>query len=273
MHRFIYGCTVLFFNACSGGSGETASTSSSISELFPGTTWQWQLSGTLNTTYNVKLYDIDLFDTAATEIDHLKKSGRTVICYFSAGSYEVWRDDAPTFSQEAVGNTLDGWEDERWLDIRNGTIRSIMQARLDLAKDKGCDGVEPDNVDGYSNDTGFPLTAEDQLSYNRFLADEAHARGLLIGLKNDLDQIEVLEEKFDFAVNEQCHEYDECDLLFPFLEAGKPVFNAEYASEYVENTDGERDALCENAQRTGLRTLVLPLNLDDSFRYSCDQVQ
>jgi len=30
---------------------------------------------------------------------------------------------------------------------------------LDLAAQRGCDGVEPDNVDGYSNDNGFGLTA------------------------------------------------------------------------------------------------------------------
>lgn len=42
-----------------------------------------------------------------------------------------------------------------------------MQARLDLAVQKGCDGVEPDNVDGYQNNSGFPLTAQDQLAYNR----------------------------------------------------------------------------------------------------------
>jgi len=69
-------------------------------------------------------------------------------------------------------------------------------------KEKGCDGVEPDNVDGYTNDTGFNLTSNDQIQYNKFLANEAHQRGLSIGLKNNLDQIEVLEPFFDFAVNE-----------------------------------------------------------------------
>ena len=37
----------------------------------------------------------------------------------------------------------------------------------------GCDGVEPDNVDGYVNDTGFDLTAGDQLDFNRFARGEA----------------------------------------------------------------------------------------------------
>jgi len=191
-----------------------------------------------------------------------------VICYFSAGSYESWRPDSSAFPAEVLGSEMDGW-DELWLDIRSDALKPVMLARLDLAKAKGCDGVEPDNVDGYSNDTGFPLSASDQLLYNRYLATEAHHRGLSIGLKNDLDQVATLEPYFDFALNEQCHAYDECTLLEPFIDADKPVFNAEYAARYVEDTDHAREALCEEAQATGLQTLVLPLDLDDSFRYSC----
>ena len=49
----------------------------------------------------------------------------------------------------------------------------IILDRLDVARAKGCDGVEPDNVDGYANKTGFDLTKDDQLRFNRFLAVEA----------------------------------------------------------------------------------------------------
>ena len=192
-----------------------------------------------------------------------------MLCYFSAGSYENWREDASDFPQEALGKELDGWAGEKWLDIRNEKIKEIMTKRLNLAKEKGCDGVEPDNVDGYTNDTGFPLTAQDQISYNKFIALQARERGLSVGLKNDLDQIQTLEPFFDFALNEQCHEYDECETLLPFIKHNKPVFNAEYAQKYVNNTNGARDALCQNANSLGLQTLILPLNLDDSFRYSC----
>ena len=76
--------------------------------------------------------------------------------------------------------------------------------------------------------TGFPLTYIDQLVYNRLLASEAHRRGLAIGLKNDLPQVMDLVADFDFAVNEQCFEYDECEHLLPFIEKGKPVFHTEY---------------------------------------------
>ena len=233
------------------------------------TTWQWQLSGPVNTGYDVSMYDIDLFDSSPELITSLKQAGRKVICYFSAGSYENWRSDAGQFPAAVLGNTLDGWAGERWLDIRAAQVRTIMEARLVLAVQKGCDGVEPDNVDGYTNNPGFPLTAQDQLDYNAFVANAAHTRRLSVGLKNDLDQVSSLVDYYDFSVNEQCHEYNECDLLTPFITNGKPVFNAEYASRYV-NDAATRQALCTDSLARSFRTLILPLNLDDAFRLSCD---
>src|SRR6185503_12555875 len=103
-----------------------------------------------------------------------------------------------------------------------------MRARMDVAVTRGCDAVDPDNVDGFANPSGFPLTAEDQLDYNRFLAAEAHARGLAVGLKNDVGQVDDLVADFDFQVNEECFDYDECDTLVPFVDAGKAVFQLQY---------------------------------------------
>jgi len=238
------------------------------------TTWQWQLQpgggGTLNTSYDVDVYDIDLFDAPQSVIDQLHAAGRKVVCYFSAGSYEAFRDDAGEFAAADLGNTLEGFADERWVDIRSTNVRSLMAGRLELAVTKQCDGVEPDNVDGYQNNPGFALTAGDQLEFNRFLAAAAHDRGLAVGLKNDLDQIPDLVGDFDFAVNEQCHEFDECDQVQPFIDAGKPVFNAEYEASFVNDTGGARAAMCAASLAQGLRSLVLPLDLDDSFRHSCD---
>jgi len=233
-------------------------------------TWQWQLQGDLNTSYDVTLYDIDLFDTSDETIRTLHAAGRKVICYFSAGSYEDWRTDAGDFPSSVRGKALDGWAGEQWLDIRSDTLHSVMLARLDRAVSKGCDGVEPDNVDGYTNDTGFPLTAADQHRYNLFIADAAHERGLAVGLKNDLDQILELVASYDFALNEQCHEFDECDKLQPFVTAGKPVFVAEYAARYRDDP-AARDALCTQSRHEHLHTLILPRELDGSFRYSCDK--
>ncbi len=227
--------------------------------------WQWQLQGDINTAYDVDVYDIDLFDASQDVIDQLRADDRTVICYFSAGSFEQWRDDADAFPAAAIGNTLDGWEDERWVDTRDATVREVLAARLDLAAERGCDGVEPDNVTAFQNESGFELTADDQLDFNRFLADAAHDRGLLIGLKNDLSQITALVDSFDFAVNEECLQYDECEAYAPFVAAGKAVLNAEYDDSAVNDPDGT----CAAAEAAGLRTLILPLDLDDSMRISC----
>ncbi len=231
-------------------------------------TLHWQLQGTINSNYNIDIYDIDLFDSSKSLINQLQNSGKKVICYFSGGSYENWRADANQFSESDLGKALDGWQGERWLDIRSSNVKKIMQARLDFAKQKGCDGVEPDNMDGYTNDNGVGLTANDQLDFNRFIATQAHTRSLSVGLKNSLDQINELVNNFDFAVNEQCHEYNECDALMPFINQGKAVFNVEYKESYV-NDKASREALCLDAKNRKFTTLVLPLSLDDSFRLSC----
>lgn len=233
-----------------------------------GTRWQWQLSDPVNTSYVVDLYDIDLFDSSPELIKALQSQGRKVICYFSAGSYEPWRGDAKAFQRAELGKPLDGWSEERWLDIRSQNVAAIMARRMDLAAEKGCDGVEPDNVDGYTNASGFTLNAADQLNFNRQLAEAAHKRGLSIGLKNDLDQVPELVAHFDFAVNEQCFEYSECEALSPFIKAGKPVFNVEYQARYVNDAEA-RQALCQQAAALGFSSLILPLDLDDAFRFSC----
>lgn len=227
----------------------------------PGTSWQWQLSGTIDTSFEVEMYDIDLFDTPQSVIDELHENGRIVICYFSAGSYEEWRPDASNFPPAIIGNPLDGWPGEAWLDIRNiNTLSPIMTTRLDLAVAKKCDGVEPDNVDGYTNESGFPLTSQDQIAYNIWLAAEAHASGLSIGLKNDVDQVETLVTHFDWALNEQCFHYEECDLLLPFVQAGKAVFGVEY--------EGNTADFCPQANALNFDWLQKNLELD-AWRIAC----
>lgn len=269
----------------SGNSGSNSSTGAADSGEPPpvtqgdwyrppvGATWQWQLqpgNAGVNTAYGVTVYEIDLFDAPQAVIDTLRSDGRRVIAYFSAGTFEPFRSDSGEFQAQEIGLTLADFADERWLDIRSENVRRIMMARLDLAKSRGFDGVEPDNVDGYANRSGFPLSAADQLAFNRFIANEAHRRGLSVGLKNDLDQIPQLVEYFDFAVNEQCHEFRECDALTLFVAAGKPVFNAEYQSRLANNA-GAREAVCADSRALNIRTLILPLALDDAFRFSCEE--
>lgn len=226
----------------------------------PGTSWQWQLTGKLDMSVDAEVFDIDLEGTSAATIDELHSMGRRVICYFSAGSYEPWRKDASEFPESVKGKKMDGW-DELWLDIRRiDDLAPVMLARMDQAAAKGCDAVEPDNIDGHQNDTGFELRGADQLAYNRWLADAAHERGLAIALKNDLGQVKDLVDHFDFAINEECFTWNECERLLPFIEAGKAVFGVEY--------DIAPANFCPQANAMNMDFLHKNLNLG-AYRHAC----
>lgn len=227
-----------------------------------GLTWQWQLDGgPIDTSVDADVYDVDLFTTPAATVADLHGRGRKVICYFSAGSWEPYRPDSGDYPNAVMGGPVEGWPDERWLDIRRvDVLRPVLAARFDLCAEKGFDGVEPDWMDSHTQDTGFPITAADQLRFNRMLADMAHERGLAIGLKNDLGQVAELADVFDFAVVEQCAEYGECGELAPFLDRDKPVFHAEYDLAVTD--------FCTESQRLGLSSIRKRLDLD-AWRESC----
>jgi hypothetical protein len=199
----------------------------------PTDTVQVQLAGKVDTTVAADVFYIDGDETPRRTVDALHAKGARVVCYFSAGSYENYRADAHAFPPAVLGKTLDGYPDERWLDIRRvGTLMRIMGPRLDECADKGFDAADFDNVDGYQNKSGFPLRFGDQLRYNRRLAAEAHERGLSASLKNDVGQVRRLARNFDFALNEQCLVYEECGRYAPFIDAGKAVFHIEYLGEW-----------------------------------------
>jgi len=236
---------------CSGGSWWAPA---------PSTTWQWQLTGTIDTSIDVQMYDIDLFDNTVETISTLHSAGRVVICYFST-QYEDWRPDASSFTPAVIGNALDGWVGENYVDIRSTVVRNIMEERLTLAVTKGCDGVEPDNVDGYTAKSGFPLTAADQLDFNEFIATQAHARGLSVGLKNDVGQADTLQPYFDWSLNEQCYEYSECDTLNSFITNGKAVFNCEYT--------GSAAKICPYMVGKEFSSLMKGLDLTATIKAQC----
>ncbi len=211
----------------------TSSTGSSSTKTWwkpgPINSWDIRLDGGYGNLKNVEVYTVDLFDVPKSTITSLRNKGTKVICYFSAGTFEDWRSDKSRFPSSVKGKNLDDWPGEKWLDVRKiSTLKPIMQERMDLAVSKGCHAIDPDNVDGYTQDSGFSIKSSDQLAYNKMLAEEAHQRGLAIGLKNDLDQIKDLEPYFDFAVNEQCFQYNECHKLDRFIQKGKAVFGIEY---------------------------------------------
>lgn len=201
-----------------------------------GMTWQWHLSEPpVDTTVDAEVYDIDLTDNDAAVVNALHAQGRKVICYISVGSVEDWRPDAADFPAEVIGNDYDGWPGEKWLDIRRiDLLAPIMTARLDLCKAKGFDAVEPDNMQIADNDSGFDITAADEIAYAKWLAEEAHKRGLAIGIKNSPERVHDLVDLFDFAITEDCFDQGWCEEMSPFITAGKPVFAAEYTDTGVD---------------------------------------
>jgi hypothetical protein len=195
-------------------------------------TWNWQLQGTVPTSTNVQMFDIDGFDNTAATVAALHAHGTIAVCYIDFGTAENWRSDYSEFPASVLGNT-NGWPGERWLDIRASSgalalIEPIMTARMEMCVQKGFDALEPDNIDSYENNPGFPTTAADQLTFNEWIANTAHSLGLSVGLKNDNDQTAQLEPYFDWALDEQCNQYQECDTENVFTQANKAVFNAEY---------------------------------------------
>lgn len=204
--------------------------------------WQWQLQGKIDTSVDADVYEVDGFEVAAKTVAKLHRQGRKAICYLDVGSWENYRPDAGRFPEAVLGRAYEGYPDERWLDIRRiDLLAPILRHRFDLCRRKGFDGVEPDNVAGYENETGFPLTAADQLHFNRWVAREVRRRGMAIALKNDPEQVEQLVGNFDFAVVEECFAYGECGRFSPFVEAGKRVFVAEYTEPLA--------AICDQAER------------------------
>ncbi|WVW78081.1 hypothetical protein I302_100032 [Kwoniella bestiolae CBS 10118] len=213
---------------------------------------------------NKTMYVVDMAQSTAEQFANYHAKGKSVGCYFSAGTWEPYRSDAkqflpecycgPNVSTDSTGrctgkgsdaNLLGEWG-EWWLDIRSekclNNIKSIMSDRIKAAKAKGCDSVDPDNVDAWTNQQNFGITKQDQVNYLLWLSSIARSNGLGIDLKNSGDLITdpdtgkstdwttSLVNAFDFNVIESCYQYDECEKYDPFLKASKPQIRIEYKS-------------------------------------------
>jgi hypothetical protein len=230
--------TALTAAALPGCSGAPAPPAAPRPWLTGPQTWQWQLTGELDPDVDAEVFLLDGFDTTAEEAQLLRQRGRRLICHVRAGRYEAGRPDAGRFPASILGSTAGRADpggsagragEERWVDIRQWTVlEPILADRFRLCRGKGFDSVAPDDVQGYQVDSGFPLTFDDQLTFNRRLAQLARSLGLSAGLRNDVDQAVALQPDFDFAVNEECVRAGRCDRLLAFVDAGKPVFHVEY---------------------------------------------
>jgi endo-alpha-1,4-polygalactosaminidase (GH114 family) len=251
-------------SGASTGNNGTVSGNGTFWQPKSGMTWQIDLIDNYTATStlaDVQVYDIDLFNNPVGAMQHIKSSGIKLICYFSAGSFEDWRVDASSFPSSALGKPLQGWQGERWVNTNSKAIRDIMVRRMKLAKEKGCDAVDPDNVDAYDNDNGLGLTHADAVSYVTFLAQQAHNLNMSVSLKNAGAIINQTVSQVDFSVNEECVQYQECSNFETFIQEDKPVFHIEYPADAKDLTAAQ---VCQRTPK-GFSTVIKNKNLDNWY--------
>jgi hypothetical protein len=225
-----------------------------------GASFQLQLTGTLDTSLDVDLYVLDL-DYEAADFAALRSAGRRTVCHFSAGSNESFRDDTDEFPEAVQGNELDDFPDERWLDIRAAAVRTPMAARLDRAREQGCDAVLPTNLGVHAADSGFAISEAESVEYAQWLAGEAHARGLGVMLSSD-ELVAQLADSFDMGLAFECLTDDACQHWTPLRDADRTLMVVEVGDESSVST------VCPAAAAAGLVTIIKHREFD-AFRVAC----
>jgi hypothetical protein len=223
-------------------------------------------NGTRPPATDPKVYDLDGFENPKSTVKDLHDRGFKVVCYIEVGGAENYRDDYDQFPPETLGRNMAGWPGEKWIDIRHPEVVRIIKDRIKMCADKGYDAIEPDLDTSYVEPTGFDLTKADEISYMKDLANYAHSLGIAMWGKNpdstgdsfSSDMVDV----FDAVLTEECGQYNTCGLLKPFTQAGKLVFEAEYAIG--------TDRFCPNANdKTGWMGTRFSVDLNGSKREPC----
>lgn len=220
---------------------------------------------------------------AASAISQYHALGVKVVCYVDVGTAEDWRLDvganfatlisnlqsAGLTESDLLGST-NGWPGERWLNTNPtgpayGFLQNMMKARFELAKQAGCNGIEPDNLDVSENSgTGVSETVAQGDQYAEWVAKTVHSLGMSVAQKNFEDQSSVLEPYFDFVIEEQCYQYSDCSDLQPYISAGKAVFDVEYPSGSISASDCPSKGLVK-----GVNVMLKDMNVDPSPRVVC----
>jgi endo-alpha-1,4-polygalactosaminidase (GH114 family) len=200
----------------------------------PGISFDWRLDEVaLSDSFDAQVVDLDAFSASKELVQQLHAQGKKLIGYISVGTVEDWRPDAADFPAAIIGNDYAGWEGEKWLDIRQiDKLGPILEARLDMIKEKGFDAVEPDNIDGFEYpDPGFPLSQNDGMDFCKWLIAKSHERGLSIGQKNAGELAADLSAHFDWMLTEEAFAGGWYEDAVSYIEKGKAVFATEYTDQ------------------------------------------
>jgi hypothetical protein len=91
------------------------------------------------------------------------------------------------------------------------------------------------NLDVFANEhglgpskSGAAFNKTDSIRYLQKLSAEARKWGMSTGLKNAQKIIPDVLNEIEFAVNEECSVFEDCEDYKPLVDANKPIFHIEY---------------------------------------------
>lgn len=226
------------------------------------TSFDWDLDNIdANTKFTGNVVDVDAFTTTAETVTALHKQGKKVIAYLSVGTLEDDRPDGALLPAEVIGKKYSEWPHEKWLDIRQlDKLKPWLNSRFNMIVKKGFDAIEPDNLDGYTNTTGFALSIDDAKKYADYLITLAHSNGLGIGQKNVPDLTADYAAKFDWVLTEDAFNQGWQKDVDRYIALKKPVFAVEY-TDVTSQTTFEQ-SICPAASTLGYTAILKHRNLD-----------
>ena len=269
-----------------------APTPSSVWQPAQNSEWQWEIGQALSTTNttdmgtgitafsgntapatNPTVYDIDAIENPASTVTALKGLNDHVICYIevgTAGDYYTAAQEGTATTYYAqlsaagdLGSKLSGYP-ENFLNINSTSTVSIIESMIQQqCAAKGFNGVETDldeTFGGNEGSTGFTITQANEEAYLTTLANYMHSIGLAwiskdlsdTGLQSFVSDMEPLSQGM---IDEQANQYGTINLDNVFLQAGKPIFDAEYAPE----TQAE---FCSYDNANNINGVLFPVNLN-----------
>jgi hypothetical protein len=229
--------------------------------------WDLQFAEPYVLDRDVSVLDLDLDSWEAGAISGLKARGVTTLCYVSVGTLEDYREDSASFPAAVVGKSWPDWPDEKFLDVRQlDVLLPPMRARFERCRAKGFDAVEGDNQDVNWADSGFKISADDQIAYSKALAGIAHDLSLKMGQKNAPDLVPTLVSTMDFIVTEDCFADGWCNDVLPYRHAAKPVYAIEYTDTKVDFAKA-----CAYGRKTGINFILKDRDLNGRTYQACEK--
>lgn len=266
---------LMLFTACQKNNGTSPSTNTGGNnngiwwKPAAGISFDWDLDDIRGSdTFYSAVVDVDAFTTSAETVAALHAAGKKVIAYISVGTLEDDRPDASLLPKEVIGKTYDEWPHEKWIDIRQiDKLDAWLNERIAMIVEKGFDGVEPDNMDGYDNETGFAISIDDTKKYADYLIELMHKNGLSIGQKNIADLTAEYAAKFDWALTEDAFQQGWQNSMTQYIQLNKPVFAVEYTDVTTQITF--ENTVCPKARAMGFTTILKKRGLD-KWTYKCE---